>query len=116
MSIQKVEIEHKSPINCPHCGTRVVSLDEVDTEGGPSITPCPHTLFICHDEGFEYRSETYDTKKGIGGLSNDEIRAEEGWDHYTDQLELDGAIKFASYVPAPSGYGVYVGFAPSKSE
>jgi len=116
MSIQKIEIEHNRPFHCPHCGARVVSLDEVDNEKGPSITPCPHTLFICSDEGFEYRSEIYDSLKEIGGLSNDEIGVEESWDNYTDQLELEGATKFASYVPAPSGFGVYVGFAPNKSE
>lgn len=116
MSIQKVEIESDSPFDCPHCGLRVVSVEQVDAERETNMTPCPHTLFICHDYGFEYRSELYDQKKGIEGLSSDEICLEEGWDLYTDKLDLEGAVKFASYAPAPSFFGVYVGFAPSKSE
>ena len=87
-------------------------MDEEDAAKGENMTPCPHTLFICHDYGFEYRSADYNKLKGIEGLNNDEIPIEEGWDHYTNSLELNGAIKLAGYAPAPSFFGFYIGIAP----
>lgn len=115
MNIQKIEVEHDEPVHCPHCNQRILSMDEADAERGENMSPCPHTLFICHDCGFEYRSALYDQLKGIKGLSNDEIPSGDGWDAYTSELGLHGAIKLASYAPAPSFFGVYVGIAPTDS-
>jgi hypothetical protein len=78
-----------------------------------SVDPCPHTLFIATDEGFEFRSGRYDALKGIVGVEDQSIPLDgHGWDGYTDQLCCPGAVKIALYTPAPSGLGCYVGFAP----
>jgi hypothetical protein len=42
------------PIYCGFCGQLILSAEE-DTE--PVIKRCHHTLFIAHDEGFEFLSE-----------------------------------------------------------
>ena len=56
--IQRIEINtnYNTPIHCPFCGQKVIDLDS-DNSGEAWCEPCPHTLFIAHDMGFEYRSE-----------------------------------------------------------
>lgn len=77
------------------------------------MTPCEHTLFIATDAGFEHRSERFDRLMGITGVDADDLdTGDRSWDAYTDELRCADAVKFASYLPAPSGFGVYVGFAP----
>lgn len=113
MKIQRVEVEDGAAIFCLYCGQRIVSMDDQDFENDANITPCPHTLFVCHDEGFEYRSSGFDEAMGISGVEDDDIETPDttGWDGYTDQLEVPYAIKIASYAGAPSGFGFYVGLA-----
>lgn len=113
MKIQKIEIEDGAAIYCIFCGQRIVSMDDEDFEDGTNITPCLHTLFVCHDEGFEYRSSAFDEAMGISGVDDNDIETpdETGRDGYTDQLEMPYAIKIASYAGAPSGFGFYVGLA-----
>ncbi|MBL8462626.1 MAG: hypothetical protein JNL20_08910, partial [Thauera sp.] len=52
--IQRTELEtyYYTPVHCPFCGVRVMGADPSDET---RITACPHTLFIAHDTGFEYR-------------------------------------------------------------
>ena len=113
-SIQRVEIDAfcYASIFCPFCGQQVVENEEevVDTK------PCKHTLFIAHDEGFEYRSKTFDEHLGISGVDDDEVSGMvgddvPGIDGVTDLVDIPDSIKFASYVPAPSFFGSYCGFA-----
>lgn len=105
--IQRVELNayYHVPIHCPFCGQRVVDEGAID--------PCPHTLFFCHDMGFEYRSSRFDEALGIVGIDGEDLGEEEGgYDALTDRVDLPDAIKFAAYQGPPSGYGTYVGFAP----
>jgi hypothetical protein len=98
-----------APICCPFCGHAVLREDDEAT----SVDPCPHALFVATDEGFEFRSDRYNTLKGIAGTTDQDIPlGDDGWDGYTDRLCCAGAVKIASYTPAPSGLGCYVGFAP----
>lgn len=54
MKLQRAEI-HKlygSPIHCPYCGTSPLG----DPYAGDEVSPCPHTLFVAHSEGWMYLS------------------------------------------------------------
>jgi hypothetical protein len=96
---------------CPLCGHRIkpmVSFD-LDSQIEGEISPCPHTLFIATDDGFDYRSPLYDHVAGIVGLEDDEIEME-NMDDFTDAPVMEGAFKFATYLPSPSLQGAYFGF------
>lgn len=110
--IQRVELNkyYDVSIYCPFCGQKVVDME---AQGDEMTLPCPHTIFIANDEGFEYRSELFDKSLGLVGVDNDKIQLpESGIDGLTDQLSISDAIKLAAYVGPPSGLGSYVGFAP----
>ena len=114
--IQRIELSLTNiPIHCPFCGQRVLgyatSTEESLQEN--QINPCHHTLFIAHDEGFEYRSARFNDEMGLPE-DNDTFPdiGEESYDSFTDKVTIADAVKVASYVPAPSGFGAYVGFAP----
>jgi hypothetical protein len=112
--IQKVELNifYDISLFCPFCGTKVVDVQAGELGGNP-INPCSHTLFIVTDEGVEFRSERFNENLGLTDIDDDDIELpERGWDGLTDQVAIQDAIKIASYVPAPSGLGAYVGFAP----
>ena len=113
--IQRVEIltdEH--PIHCPFCGA--MGLTAGDSEDMVEDF-CEHVLFMAHDVAFEYRSERFDKLMGIVGVEDDDIEiGDDGIDGYTDKVELANSVKFALYQPAPSFFGVYVGFAPTDDE
>jgi hypothetical protein len=68
---------------------------------------------VAHDEAFDYRSDRFDADVGIIGIDSDDIDLpENGIDGLTNLVTIPGAVKFASYIPAPSFFGTYVGFAP----
>lgn len=107
-----VEVPHTARIYCPFCGHEVLNPEKAQ-RGGDYFSACPHTLFVAHDEAFEYRSHRFDADVGISGVDSDEIDLpEHGIDGLTGQVTIGGAVKFAGYVPAPSFFGTYVGFAP----
>ena len=108
-----IEVPHDTTIFCPFCGQQVINPSAEDMEDYCSA--CPHTLFFAHDMAFEFRSERFDVAVGITGVDGDDIELpEHGIDGLTNQVAIEGAVKFASYVPPPSFYGTYVGFAPVK--
>ena len=110
--IQRVEYCDLSNVDvfCPFCGQYVLpSVDTVSVE--PS--PCAHTLFIAHDDGFEARSPLFDVLMEVEGIETDDIdMAGEGIDRYTDTFPDPLAVKFAFCAPAPSTFGIYVAFHP----
>ena len=80
-------------------------------ESDPTIFPCPCTLIVAHDEGFEYRSPMFYDLMGIDGVESDDIHTGAGGvDGFTDSVPLSNSLKIASYVPPPGGLGAYVGF------
>jgi len=112
-AIQRVELtkHYEVSIFCPFCGQKVVDME---AEGEYMTHPCAHTLFIAHDEGFEYRSGLFDEALGLVGIDSDDIELpEHGIDGLTDRASIADSVKFAAYVGPPSGFGSYVGFAPS---
>ena len=113
MDIQRVELDADVSIYCPFCGRLVV--DNSDREDLSNyLKPCKHTLFFAHDEGFEYRSAEFDANLGIEKIEDEAIDLPEGgYDGLTDRVNIAGSVKFAAYEGAPSGFGAYVGFAPS---
>ena len=114
--IQTIELNryYDAPVHCPFCGARPVN-DEY------KVTPCAHTLFVAHDEGFEFRSVRFNENLGLTGLSDDEVlkrvnAAQDGFDGFTGKVELADAIRIAAYAGAPSFFGSYLGFAPVEEE
>ena len=98
--MQRVEITDLGDlkIHCPFCGALALSDD--------GTSQCPHTLFICADEGgFEFVSPKLDFDEDV---DLDELTMDE----FTDTIEYQNSIKFAIYQPAPSFFGGYIGFAP----
>lgn len=115
-AIQRVELntfyDHK--IHCPFCGQQVVGPG--DDEEWQS-TPCPHTLFVATDDGFEFRSARFNEAMDLSGVDDADIDLPDaGYDGLTDQVVIDDALKFAAYVGPPGGMGSYVGFAPLEVE
>ena len=115
--IQRIEINtnYNTPIHCPFCGQKVIDLDS-DNSGEAWCEPCPHTLFIAHDMGFEYRSKRINDQLDLPEDEDEMDLPDNGIDGLTDQLEFDDAVKFAAYVGPPSFYGTYVGFSSSPAE
>ena len=114
--IQRVEMNRFYDISifCPFCGKKVVDM-EAGQAGDEATRPCEHTLFVSHDEGFEYRSPTFDVLMDIEGAEDDVVVSGDTFDNmdaFTDRVEVEDGIKFASYVGPPGGFGSYVGFAP----
>ena len=58
MSFQliKLDIQADSNIACPHCQHNIINWAEEQY-----VQPCPHTLFVAFDLGFEYISDAYES-------------------------------------------------------
>ena len=125
--IQRIELpDSGASIHCPFCGTKVVNGGEgADTW---LAEPCGHTLFVAHDEGFEYASDAFKdhVKTMVAKIEDPEDREDfddleeletfDNADALTDLVELDGAIKFAIYMGAPAQFGSYIGFVAPTEE
>ena len=99
--------DYESDVLCPFCSQKVLNMN------GFEISPCEHTLFIAHDEGFEFCDER--TKKNLNiPLTDDPFdyveNYDSGIDEMTSGITIPNSIKLAIYVPAPSGFGAYYGF------
>ena len=113
--IQRIELAcYTLRLYCPLCGK--VAYPE-DAEGLAELKPCKHTLFVAHDEGFEYRSSRFNQLMKIENVADDDLELDgKGYDDFTDKLCCPDSVKFAIYVPAPSCFGAYYGFAPVIDE
>ena len=106
ITIQRVEFckFYDIPVFCPFCGAMVFANSMEDPAA--NVNPCRHTLFVAHDEGFEYVSDKPDLD--LSNLNLDVIsELQIGVDQATDSVVAVDAVKFAFYVPAPSGFGSY---------
>jgi hypothetical protein len=109
------------PIYCPYCGQQVLDFQSET----PSTKPCSHTLFIAHDEGYDFIADRVAAQLTGHGYQvtkhDDAFEVERAGadtlspDKLTDGLRFDDGLKIASYVGPPSGFGSYVGFAPLES-
>ena len=57
---QKIEVREvddfaDEPAKCPFCGTTALEFDEEGTSY--ELKPCPHLLFFCYDDGWDYLSD-----------------------------------------------------------
>jgi hypothetical protein len=113
--IQRFETSRTElPIHCPFCGAQAYAPDQ---DSDPVAEGCKHLLFVAHDEGFELRSDRFDALMKIAGKDDQDIElGEKGYDGFTDRVQLADSIKFAIYTPAPSFFGLYIGFAPTDDE
>lgn len=113
--IKRIEIWNDDlPLNCPFCGAKAI---DYESTSDPTADLCEHVLFLAHDQGFELRTDRFNTLMKIEGSEDEEVElGDQGYDGFTDRLELADAIKFAIYTPAPSFFGAYIGFAPTEDE
>lgn len=94
---------------CPFCGQLVSTVINASKDS----TPCAHTLFIAHDEGWEARSPLFNKLMDTEGVEHDDIdMGDNDIDRYTDTFPDPLAVKFAFYAPSPSFMGTYVAFHP----
>jgi len=117
------QVFYHLPVHCNFCGELIDGFDHLEPVG----TPCKHTLYVAHDQGFSFISER--AEKALAELSCKIIRHDEDYlevefedgddrniDELTDLIEFPDALKVASYVGPPDGSGSYVGLAPSEDE
>ncbi len=103
-----IEVDYdKGQIDCPFCGKTTYETSFKDGEE-PTLTKCSHVLLIATAEGLEYCSRKV-SKKQLQEKAN-----EEGWEAAIKQLDYPKAVCVASYVPAPSFFGLYIAYAPQK--
>ena len=106
--IEKRE-NYRDDVHCPICNEKIA-----DIENGTAATPCVHTLFVAHDEGFEFCS--LKTRKNLG-ISNETdlndflINSDLSVDELTNKIDIPKSVKIAVYMPAPAFFGSYYGFA-----
>lgn len=101
-------------VHCPCCGVCPSSFDEVSEQ--MNLNPCPHTLFVADDEGFEYFSPAFREAMGIApDIEPEDFEPDDvSFDEFTGSLIMPSAVRFAMYVPPPSFFGVYIGFEMSE--
>lgn len=109
-----IEIEERNDyegdINCPFCSKAIVAMEDFE------ISPCEHTLFIAHDEGFEFCDDRtkVDLNIPLEGDPSDYVeRYDDGIDGMTSSINIPNSKKIAIYTPAPSFIGTYYGFVES---
>jgi len=124
--IRKIEVDDFAidPVNCPFCGQHAILFEE---DGHTyEVNPCPHMLFACYDDGWDYLADRtienlvsigyeVDPEDDLETVTPSDLLSEDDHyspDHITDRITITGAIKYAAYQPPPSFYGSYVGFAP----
>ena len=108
--MQRIELTNfMGPLHCPYCGQLVFRMD-LDIDDEPITAPCPHTLFIASDDGFDHCSAKFTQLANLPEDWDDDDLPDNGIDELTNSVEVPGGIKFASYVQAPSFYGTYYGF------
>lgn len=124
MKIQRQERNtfYYLPVHCGFYGQLVVNGDAEEH----AISPCAHTLFIAHDQAFEFLADCAVTQLKEKGfdveIQHDYIEVSATTDEQpddpdgiTDLFEFEDAVKVASYVSPPSSFGTYVEFAPIEN-
>jgi hypothetical protein len=130
LKIQRFErrSHYGAPLHCPLCGQGILSAD--DDENAGEINPCEHTLYVAHDEGWEYldpRAGELLTKLGFEVVVNEEgiVELIEGEgefegssiDEITDLIVFShDTLKVASYMGPPGMMGSYVAFTPGDDD
>jgi len=107
----KIETEERNDydgdINCPFCSKTIVKMDDFN------VSPCEHTLFVAHDEGFEFCDDRTKVNLNIPLKDDPSDYVEkygDGIDGMTSSIDISNSRKIAVYTPAPSFFGAYYGF------
>jgi hypothetical protein len=116
-TITVVEPDPSELVKCPFCGCETYPGDKSEEWAfDPQTCVCEHTLFVATDDGFEYRSKRFNEHMGLPdnqesepGLPDD---IDGGYDGFTSNVRIPGAVKYACYTPAPGCLGAYFGFTP----
>ena len=111
LKLQRFErnFAYDAPVFCVYCGQKVVSFEDDEA----LLSPCKHTLFIAHDEAYEYvadrvveqlRAKGFDVEVGddyveVAPPTEDDPRSSP--ELVTDDLEFPDGLKVASYVGPP---------------
>ncbi len=108
--IQRLQLtDYRGALHCPFCGKKVIAAS--DLEVGDRLSPCPHTLFVATDLGFEFKGKTLKSL-GLEADSCEQV----GYDSCTDQLPVKDCIKFVIHAAGPTFFVTYVGFCPVVPE
>ncbi len=120
MAIPRVQLTkfYRNAIHCPFCGQEVLlRLEKAQLTNVAAI--CKHTLFVCDEWQFEFRSGRFNENLGLIAVKDEDILVPEsaGYDSLTNLVTICDAVKFALYAPGPPlVVGKYVGFAPVEGE
>jgi hypothetical protein len=86
-------------------------------EGNYDYKTCEHTIFIAHDEGFEFRTAEVNKLLKINPKTDGlEIEVPDGilgFDGFTDLIDIEGGVKIATYDDCARPEGIYFGFKPN---
>ena len=108
--VQSLEINYVAygeDMFCMSCGKQILHFED-------SPTACSHVLFIATDYGYDYQS---DLVKDILPAFDIDDEDEKDDKYFVDRLNEvtgfpAGSFIIESYTPAPSLYGLYLGFSP----
>ena len=109
--IKRIEVDSSEPILCPIC-SHCVFDENIEN---PNYSPCTHTIFIASDNGLDHKTSILENNLkdlDINIDSDDWYESDGILQILTEKLTIKGLIVIESYMPAPSGYGAYFGFAP----
>src|SRR5262245_56743733 len=114
IEVQSVEINaFDAPLHCPFCGAKVINIDAEAPEG--ALNPCPHTLFIATDAGFDYRSPRIEKQLALLNIDDVEYELPDGgYTELAGQLGIHDTIVVESFAPAPFGFASYIALAPAE--
>ena len=108
--VQSLEINYVAygeDMFCMSCGKQILHSED-------SPTACSHVLFIATDYGYDYQS---DLVKDILPAFDIDDEDEKDDKYFVDRLKEvtgfpAGSFIIESYAPAPSWFGLYLGFSP----
>lgn len=114
--MKKIEQIWPTKVFCPFCNQQIQSID--DEEGNYDYKICEHTIFIAHDEGFEFRTDEVNKLLKINpktdGLEIEVPDGIPGFDGFTDLIDIEGGVKIATYDDCARPEGIYFGFQPKS--
>ena len=99
--MKKVIIDDYDEINCPYC-------EQLVYDGNGKIFPCPHTVYMASDDGFEYLADNI-------SLEKDEYSCTPYIDAMTDALTAKSDGESVKYISQGELYG-YTGFENLKGQ
>ena len=126
--LQSVEFHtfYDVSLHCPYCGTN----PEGSLPDGGEATPCVHTLFMGHSEGWVHlsdRAEAQLRSKGFEIERNDDFieifrKDDDGENEIATLQDIQGALSFPDgvvfeqYVGPPAMFSSFVAFAGINEE